>query len=268
MNSSLCRLLREGEKANIGKTTLCALRDRGLVDLEGQLTDTGRIYALSFCPLNEQSAFLGIPLTEIEISRNNKRPEFDLLEFYKKEGWVGSFSEGGIVFVLLYAMWFDTLFAYAMKKWNGNREYVKASMYNVYSYNMFLDDFPQSTNDLLSTTREIPTKRIISNFKTIKSWQYSDTWFPYGYYGITESLVLSIFECLGRQRLEKITSIFLKDRWLFSKGWPDLLLIRNDVLRFVEVKTSDKLHVSQLIVMPTMMAGADLKFEIVRIKNV
>jgi hypothetical protein len=155
-----------------------------------------------------------------------------------------------------------------MEKWEGDREYVEASMYNVYSYNAFLDEFPQSTQELLLATRNISRDRIASNFRKIQSWQYSDTWFPYGYYGITETLIIQVLECLGRHRLENIAAVFLKDRWLYSKGWPDLLLIRNGNIRFVEVKTSDKLHISQLIVMPEMMKAANLTFEIEKIENV
>lgn len=268
MNCSLRNLLYESRSAKISKTTIRSLEARGLVDQNGQLTATGYIYALSVSSLRKQADLLGIPISEKTINRHHKRPEFDLLEFYQQEGWTGSFSECGVIFVLLYAIWFDTLFSYAMVKWNGDREYVKAKMYNVYSYNEFLDDFPESTSDLLSAIRQTPKKRILNNFKMIESWQYTDTWFPYGYYGITEKLVLQILENLGRERLERIAEVFLRDRWLFSKGWPDLLLTRHDDVKFVEAKTSDKLYISQLIVMPTMMELANLKFEIVKIRNV
>lgn len=268
MRATLRNLLRQPQKTDAQKGTLNALKRRNLVNDAGQLTNEGYVYALSLCPLQEQIEFLDIPLSHIELPKSPERPEFDLMEIYKNKGWSGCFAEGGAVFVLLYAIWFDTLLPYVEEEYDNDIDYVEYTMYNVYSYNLYLDDIPDAHTKLLQAIQDISRKSVASNYDKIESLQYSDTWFPYGYYGISKSLILQLFDWLGRDRLVLIASILLEDRYLFSKGWPDLTLVRNGNVRFVEVKTTDKLHFSQLVVMPTMMQEADLNFEIVKIKYV
>ena len=127
MKRALRSLLREQANAAINKSTLQALRARGLVDQSGALTETGAVYAISLCPLHEQAARLGITFREESIPRSNSRPEFDLLQSYQDRGWSGCFTEGGVVFVLLYSIWFDTLLKYAkyaMREWRSDKRRV------------------------------------------------------------------------------------------------------------------------------------------------
>ncbi len=266
MRAALRNLIRQPQKAEIKNGTLNALKRRNLVNETGQLTKEGYVFALRLCPLHEQVEFLDIPLSYIELPKSSERPEFDLMEVYRNDGWLSCFAEGGSIFVLLYAIWYDTLLPYVMEKNNNDLDYVEYDMYNVYSYNLYLDNIPDSRSKLLQAIQGISRKQVATNYDKIESLQYSDTWFPYGYHGISKSLILQLFDLLGRHRLERIASVFLEDRYLFSKGWPDLTLVRENDVRFVEVKTTDKLHFSQLIVMPTMQQEADLDFEIVKIK--
>jgi hypothetical protein len=39
--------------------------------------------------------------------------------------------------------------------------------------------------------------------------------------------------------------MFMRNPYDFRAGWPDLTIARENELRFVEVKTTDKLHSSQ-----------------------
>lgn len=274
MKHALRKLLREEAKAIVSRSTIQALRARGLVDRRGALTETGTAYAVSLCPLHEQAARLGIPFRQESIARSGSRPEIDLLRRYRAKGADGCFTEGGIVSVLLYCIWLDTLLdcaEYAMREWRAGRRHARVvesmyyNRYNVFGYFDFAAAFPAVRRALIRAINHSDKQQVIRSYRKIESWRADDTWFPYGYYGITEKLVVALFEILGPNRLRRIAMLFLEDPYLYSKGWPDLLVIKDGVPRFIEVKTTDRLHVSQIIVMPDMMAAGDLEFEILRI---
>jgi len=77
--------------------------------------------------------------------------------------------------------------------------------------------------------------------------------------------VLRRSRAISRQQLAKITSKLLEAPYKYRKGWPDLTLVRNRVVEFVEVKTTDKLHTSQLETISAMQPVLDSKFSVVRI---
>lgn len=53
--------------------------------------------------------------------------------------------------------------------------------------------------------------------------------------------------------------------YTYKNGWPDLTLIKEGKLTFVEVKTNDKLHESQLITIPAMRDIIPSEFKVCRI---
>jgi hypothetical protein len=273
MRGALRSLLRNDPKSAVRISTLKALHARGLACPSGTLTEIGAVYAASLCPLREQAIGLGIPLTEQAINRSHKRPEFDLLEHFRSQGNIGSFSEGGIVFILLYSIWFDVLLDCKRRhrKWPSDIQLQVDMMYdgryNVFSYVDFVEACPAIHASLLEAIDYSTTAKVVDSYRQIERLQFTDTWWPYGYYGITEELFCSLFSILGRERLRRLAALFLQDCRLYSKGWPDLLIVDNDVARFIEVKTTDKLHISQIIVMPEMMGVGDLNFEIVKVVN-
>lgn len=62
------------------------------------------------------------------------------------------------------------------------------------------------------------------------------------------SIILSLYDALGKNLLNKILKIYLSDPSAFGQGWPDLTTIdKNNIVKLLEVKTSDKLHISQII---------------------
>lgn len=238
------------------------------------MTETGTVYAVSLCPLHEQAARLGILFREESIPRSGSRPELDLLRSYHARGWSGCFTEGAIVFVLLSSIWLDTLLdcaEYAMREWRGGRRHARVvesmyyNRYHVFCYFDFAAAFPAVRRALIRAIDDSEKGHVIRTYRKMKSCQGGDIWFWSGQNGMTEKLVVALFEILGRNRLRRIAKVFLNDPFLYSTGWPDLLVIMDGVPRFIEVKTTDRLHVSQIIVMPEMMAAGDLEFEIVRI---
>lgn len=132
MNSVLRKMVC-GKKTVSSKSTIQALQDRGLLDELGNLTETGRVYALSKCSLRIQCELLGLPLSQITLLREGQRPEFDVLADYCKRGWQGCFTEGGIIFVLLYCIWYDLFCTHVMQEKDCDRETAEAS----FQHNVF-----------------------------------------------------------------------------------------------------------------------------------
>lgn len=62
---------------------------------------------------------------------------------------------------------------------------------------------------------------------------------------VTVTRLLALWDGIGAWRLAQLAAIVVTDPFYFRAGWPDLTLVGHDGLRFVEVKTTDKLHSSQ-----------------------
>ena len=60
---------------------------------------------------------------------------------------------------------------------------------------------------------------------------------------------------------------FQMDPYRFRSGWPDLTLVNGEYIEFVEVKTTDKLHYSQIDTISFMKDLTPYKFKVVRIKK-
>jgi len=65
--------------------------------------------------------------------------------------------------------------------------------------------------------------------------------------GISRSFLETLYQSLGNKILAKILKIYLIDPNAFGKGWPDITAIGHDNnVKLFEIKTIDKLHISQL----------------------
>ena len=63
---------------------------------------------------------------------------------------------------------------------------------------------------------------------------------------LTDTVLVALFANIGSTRLRKITEAIAEDPYLYRNGWPDLTLTNRRELLWAEVKTTDKLHMSQI----------------------
>ncbi|WP_371264495.1 VRR-NUC domain-containing protein, partial [Salmonella enterica] len=54
----------------------------------------------------------------------------------------------------------------------------------------------------------------------------------------------------------------------YRSGWPDLTLIRDKSIKFVEVKTTDNLHKSQLTTIPVILDVLPNTIVVCRVKRI
>jgi hypothetical protein len=60
-------------------------------------------------------------------------------------------------------------------------------------------------------------------------------------------------------------SVFFSDPYAYAKGWPYLTLVEVGEVRFIEVKTTDRLHISQIITIGKMKRAAGLGITVARV---
>jgi len=262
-----------------GKVSILkALNMRSLCESNGQLTPKGHLYGLSQCSLNKQCESLGIAIETLRVGRKKGQPELLVLDHYAKSGYEGCFTEGGIVFIILYSLCFDRLYRLGVEKWGGSnyRVFVRGKevspvqswMYGgIMIYQYFLEAQPDLEELMLDDIQTTSKDKMLKHFEIIRSWQRSDTWWPHKYVGVTSDIVGRTYSYLGKTTLHKIAAAFFSDPYSYVKGWPDLTIIKAKGVRFVEVKTTDTLHLSQLITIPDVLLNAGLNVSITRLSS-
>lgn len=159
--------------------------------------------------------------------------EFAVLEHYRKLGWSGAASEGGLILTLLKAASFPRLDP------RNADTFVEA----LYAQNVAFDEDRFDKGDLIAAVSQATRSQIETNWKIISA---SAGRTPAFYPTVHAEHVLGLFETLGTERLARIAEVFANAPYDFRSGWPDLTLWKDDLVRFVEVKApSDSFHASQ-----------------------
>ena len=250
----------------VNSGTVTALHQRYLCKPSGALTDQGRIVAISLCSLRTQCDLLGIPLRQLELSWHG-RPEMALMDhLFDAPTRRVSFCEGGAILLTLYCLCFERLYRLGVEHWGGP-DGARSFMYSsIICYGYLLQRSPELPQLMLEDIGGASEQELLAAFDIIKSWQYTDTWFPHNWFRVDRELVQAIYEVLGNKTLAQIGRIYLSDPYAFSKGWPDLTVVDPANLRMVETKTTEALHVSQLITIPIMARDAGLAIEVVQLR--
>jgi hypothetical protein len=103
------------------------------------------------------------------------------------------------------------------------------------------------------------TEQVVRNFEAIYAAGV-DQYYP----GVTVSLIEQLHAALGNQ-LAQITTRFASDTYCYRAGWPDITAVRNGEVLFREVKTTDKLHKSQIDTITTVLLPEALKVDVLQL---
>jgi len=74
-----------------------------------------------------------------------------------------------------------------------------------------------------------------------------------------------LFDATDKEVFVAVASKLAEDPYTYRNGWPDLTLIKDKEVFFIEVKTTDKLHESQLITIPEMRSILPFKFSVCKV---
>ena len=106
------------------------------------------------------------------------------------------------------------------------------------------------SNNLIQAASSAQIEEIKSSFEKIKEG-YLDVDCDYtnenNCIGINMEFIVELFKSLGNEKMVNVLKLYLLDPNSLGKGWPDITAIKTDGrVKLIEVKTSDKLHVSQI----------------------
>lgn len=96
--------------------------------------------------------------------------------------------------------------------------------------------------DILTSIQNISFSKLKQNIYEIAANKFIREFYP----NVTEKFLLSLSENVDLNLISKIAELFFNDPYKYRAGWPDITIIKNNNISFVEVKTTDLLHESQL----------------------
>lgn len=250
---SLLRGAVRGEKIAANANTSAELVRRGLLDSTGALTNDGWKHAIAMLPLSEQCHHLGITYEKLHGLDFKKAPEIAAWKHYSSIGYVGGHCEGGPILLLIRSAALNVL---AKLNTFGSRQdacnrFTEAQLF------ILRDHSDLILNEVRSVSREV----LVQNFTEIYKSPMIQEWYP----GLTPEAMASIFDTLTSERLAKITLAIMEDPYKYRAGWPDLTMTSGTELLWAEIKTTDRLHMSQITTLHRMMPLLPGKIRVVQL---
>lgn len=184
-------------------------------------------------PLAEQCLQLQITLEKLEGLPYGKKPEIDALNHFLAQGFVGAYCEGGPALLLIRAAALDVLAQFNIFGRSDACTRFTEAQFIIYK---------ESSELILNAIRNTDVAQIIRNFKEIYMYPQIPKYYP----GLTADIMSSLFAAIGAERLSQIAAAIMENPSCRS-GWPDLTMVNGSNMLWVEIKTTDRLHISQIM---------------------
>ena len=202
--------------------------------------------------LEDQCKELNLPFEEIQLDYEG-RPEPALLDYYESLGYVGSFLEGHTFLTVLKALMLDRLAA--LNTFNDRNDactrFLEAQ----------LTIHRDKVDEIINSIKDTSKKRFLDNLKDIFSQPFIQREYP----NLSFECCIALFDAIDTQLFVDVAKKFSEDPYTYRKGWPDLTIVKNNKVKFIEVKTTDKLHKSQLVTIPTFRKIIPCDFSVCRV---
>lgn len=101
-------LIYEKKLNSFSGNTISSLKRRGFIDKDNSLTRNGFLKSVELFSLNKQCSLLSLNLIEKEVDSLNS-PELSAFKWFKSQGFIGAFCEGGAILNTLKALALDKL---------------------------------------------------------------------------------------------------------------------------------------------------------------
>lgn len=238
---------------NLNNKTVKSLIDRGLI-VDGQLSDEGKILALSKMKLSNQCQELSVDLIEIHLNYQDS-PELVALQHFQQEGYIGSILEGNFILIVLKALMLDIL-----EKYNIFHDRKDARIRELSAQFLINKD---NLDEIITSIRMVQREKFLSNIHEITNEPLVQEFYP----GVTLDIAIALFDAVDLSIFEKIAIKLAENPYEYSKGWPDLTIIKDKEVRLIEIKTTDKLHASQLKTIPILREILPFEISVCKIKN-
>lgn len=254
MNQSIQKIYSNDSVENINISTLNALKNRKLLSKDNKLTTSGKRYAISKMPLPKQCFEISIELSNISLSYQGN-PELALLNYYKSLGYIGVDYEGiGILTVLKALMLDEFIKCHPMLP--------RSSICSGYIEGLLLtnkDKINELTSSIFLTTRD----KYLKNFKEIISQPFSSINFS----RLPIEFAEAMYDAISKDTYIELAKKISEDSYNYRNGWPDITIIKDGKVQFIEVKTTDKLHDNQLRTIPIMRDILLCEFKVCKVRK-
>lgn len=209
-------------------------------------------------PLSLQCKALDMPLEVITLQRcggqwivagvPHKRPEDAALAHLRSNGWEGLACEGTAVLMLMKAACLDHL---ARINTFGSRADACMRFFEAQCI-IHRDNAPEIVRDIEQATEAV----VRTNLAEIVAQPDYLTIYPM----MDADALIGVWHAITPSGLATFARRIFDDP-SFRAGWPDVTIAREGNVRFVEVKTTDKLHASQRDVILGILqpSGADVR---------
>jgi len=172
---------------------------------------------------------------------------------FKAQGFVGTYCEGGGILTVLKALSLDKLTE--LNTFNSRKDsctrFIEAQF-------TILSDHKNEILDSILKTSEV---RFLNNFSEIISYESIQEYYP----GLSIEFAKHLVKKLDREVFFQVADNFFQSPYNYRKGWPDLTLVNSQEIRFVEIKTTDKLHRSQIQVIDKFRPLIPAEFEVLKL---
>lgn len=252
MEKSLLNIYNLGSTDDTNKSTLKALYARKLISEENQLNEYGRRYAITKMPLKQQCSEISLPFGEVKLDYTGK-PEPALLAHYQTLGYIGISCEGIGILTVLKALMLDKLTEY-----NAFNEREDACTRYLEAQFTILE---KNINDVILSISSVTKDQFINNFNEIISTPFISSEYP----ELNIEFAIAMYEAIDKNIYINVARKVAEDPYTYRNGWPDLTLVKDKKVFFIEVKTTDKLHDSQLITIPEMRNILPFEFSLCKI---
>ncbi|WP_435236382.1 VRR-NUC domain-containing protein [Psychromonas sp. PT13] len=202
--------------------------------------------------LEMQCEELSIELKDISLNYSGK-PEPAVLKYFEDQGYIGTCIEGAMILNVLKALMLTKLTQYNTfnDRSDACARYLEAQF-------TILED---KKCELIASIRKTSKKDFLNNFREISAHPFIKSEYPTLSINVAEAL----YDAIHMDFFVKIAEKFSEEPYSYRNGWPDLTIVKGTDVQFVEVKTKDKLHESQLNTIPTMSALVPFPFSVVRV---
>ena len=166
--------------------------------------------------------------------RSDLRPEEVVAARISAEGRLCSWCEGGSINLLMKAAALDVLAKRNLynDRTDAIRRYLEAQC-------TILKDFE---SELLVCIRNVSSNRLSENIAEI----CADPFIREAYPRVVQDFLASLASALEADFLTQVATVFMKKPYDYRSGWPDRTVIEAKAVSFIEVKTTDGFHESQL----------------------
>jgi len=213
--------------------------------------------------LKAQCEELGVEFDTLTLGRNEagwcfsgqsfQKPEPAAYAYFESQGFKGNFCEGSAPLMLLKCASLDFL-----AEANIFHDRSDACLRYFEAQCTILES---QSSRIVDVIRNATADAIRRNFSEIRGQALFSTLYP----EMSVDGLLSIWQTIGATGWAQIAEAFIQAPYTYRAGWPDLSVASGNNLKFVEIKTTDRLHTNQKVTFSQLLIPLGLHVSVLKL---